>query len=105
MFAFALWDRKTRSLTLARDRLGIKPLYYAATPERDIFASQLKAFRAAPDCRPTIDDNAVVGYLRHAYITQPRTIYREADKLAPGHILTLRAGIAPVPHCLSVLRG
>src|SRR5262249_30680629 len=49
MFAFALWDRKTRSLTLARDRLGIKPLYYAATPERIIFASQLKAFRAAPD--------------------------------------------------------
>jgi asparagine synthase (glutamine-hydrolysing) len=64
MFAFALWDRKTRSLTLARDRLGIKPLYYAATPERVIFASQLKAFRAAPDWRPTIDDNAVVGYLR-----------------------------------------
>src|SRR5205085_4193286 len=56
MFAFALWDRKTRSLVLARDRLGIKPLYYAATPERVIFASQLKAFRGTPGWKPTIDD-------------------------------------------------
>ncbi len=105
MFAFALWDRKTRSLTLARDRLGIKPLYYAATPQRVIFASQLKAFRAAPDWRPTIDDDAVVGYLRHAYIAQPRTIYREAEKLAPGHILTLREGTTPLPKCFWDLRA
>jgi asparagine synthase (glutamine-hydrolysing) len=68
MFAFALSDRKTRSLILARDRLGIKPLYYAAMPGRVIFASQLKAFRATPDWKPTIDEDAVVGYLRHAYI-------------------------------------
>src|SRR6202023_4389187 len=67
MFAFALWDRKTRSLTLARDRLGIKPLYSAATPERVIFASQLKAFRAALVRRPTIHRDAVVAHLRHAY--------------------------------------
>src|SRR6266851_5908401 len=105
MFAFALWDRKTRSLTLARDRLGIKPLYYAATPQRVIFASQLKAFRAAPDWRPTIDDDAVVGYLRHAYIAQPRTIYREAEKIAPGHILTLREGTTPLPKCFWDLRA
>jgi asparagine synthase (glutamine-hydrolysing) len=83
MFAFALWDRKTRSLTLARDRLGIKPLYYAATPGALLFASQLKAFRPTPHWKPTIDADAVVGYLRHAYIAQPRTIYREAEKLAP----------------------
>jgi asparagine synthase (glutamine-hydrolysing) len=105
MFAFALWDRKTRSLTLARDRLGIKPLYYAATPERILFASQLKAFRPAPHWKPTIDEDAVVGYLRHAYIAQPRTIYREAEKLAPGHILTLRAGSTPSPKCFWDLRG
>jgi asparagine synthase (glutamine-hydrolysing) len=92
MFAFALWDRTTRTLTLARDRLGIKPLYYAATPERVLFASQLKAFRAVPGWKPAIDEDAVVGYLRHAYIGQPRTIYREAQKLAPGHIATLRSG-------------
>ena len=105
MFAFALWDRKTRSLTLARDRLGIKPLYYAATPERILFASQLKAFRPAPHWKPTIDEDAVVGYLRHAYIAQPRTIYREAEKLAPGHILTLREGSTPSPKCFWDLRG
>ena len=106
MFAFALWDRKTRSLILARDRLGIKPLYYAATPERVLFASQLKAFRAdARHWKPTIDADAVVGYLRHAYIAQPRTIYREAQKLAPGHILTLREGSMPSPKCFWDLRG
>ena len=105
MFAFALWDRKTRSLTLARDRLGIKPLYYAATPERILFASQLKAFRPTPHWKPTIDEDAVVGYLRHAYIAQPRTIYREAEKLAPGHILTLRGGSTPSPKCFWDLRG
>jgi asparagine synthase (glutamine-hydrolysing) len=105
MFAFALWDRKTRSLVLARDRLGIKPLYYAASPARVLFASQLKAFRAAPGWKPTIDEDAVVGYLRHAYVAQPRTIYREAEKLAPGHILTLREGTTPAPKCFWDLRG
>jgi asparagine synthase (glutamine-hydrolysing) len=105
MFAFALWDRRTRSLILARDRLGIKPLYYAATPERVLFASQLKAFRPTPHWKPTIDADAVVGYLRHAYIAQPRTIYREAEKLAPAHILTLREGSMPPPKCFWDLRG
>jgi asparagine synthase (glutamine-hydrolysing) len=105
MFAFALWDRATRTIVLARDRLGIKPLYYAATPERLLFASQLKAFRAAPRWCPTIDEDAVVGYLRHAYIAQPRSIYREAAKLAPGHILTLRAGAAARSKCFWDLRG
>jgi asparagine synthase (glutamine-hydrolysing) len=104
MFAFALWDRQTRTLVLARDRLGIKPLYYAAGPDRVLFASQLKAFRAFPDWRPTIDADAVVGYLRHAYIAQPRTIYREAEKLPPGHILTLRPGATPVSRCYWDLR-
>ena len=95
MFAFALWDRATRTLSLVRDRLGIKPLYYVATPKRLLFASQLRAFRAAPDWRPTIDEDAVVGFLRHSYIAQPRTIYREAAKLPPGHFLTLRCGRGP----------
>ena len=99
MFAFALWDRTTRTLSLVRDRLGIKPLYYAATPERLLFASQLRAFRAAPDWRPTIDEDAVVGFLRHSYIAQPRTIYREAAKLPPGHFLTLRCGRGPELKC------
>jgi asparagine synthase (glutamine-hydrolysing) len=105
MFAFALWDRSTRSLYLARDRLGIKPLYYAATSERVLFASELKALRAVPDWKPAIDDDAVAGFLRHAYIAQPRTIYREASKLPPGHILTLRHGRAAAPKCFWDLRG
>src|SRR5918992_1504229 len=105
MFAFALWDRSTRSLYLARDRLGIKPLYYAATSERVLFASELKALRAVPGWKPTIDDDAVAGFLRHAYIAQPRTIYREASKLPPGHILTLRQGRVPAPKCFWDLRS
>jgi asparagine synthase (glutamine-hydrolysing) len=105
MFALALWDRSTRTLHLVRDRLGIKPLYYAATPERVLFASELKAFRAVPGWKPTIDDDAVAGFLRHAYIAQPRTIYREAAKLPPGHILTLRPGRSPAPKCYWDLRG
>ena len=99
MFAFAFWDRTTRTLSLVRDRLGIKPLYYVATPERLLFASQLRAFRAAPDWSPTIDQDAVVGFLRHSYIAQPHTIYREAAKLPPGHILTLRSGRGPELKC------
>jgi asparagine synthase (glutamine-hydrolysing) len=105
MFAFALWDRERQTLTLARDRLGIKPLYYSATPERVLFASQLKAFRAFPSWEPTIDEDAIVGYLRHAYIAQPRTIYREAQKLAPGHLLTLRRDAAPAHTCFWDIRG
>ena len=62
MFAFALWDRTTRTLSLVRDRLGIKPLYYAATPEHILFASQLKALCAAPDWRRSIDEDAMVAF-------------------------------------------
>ncbi len=99
MFAFALWDRQTRTLSLARDRLGIKPLYYAAMPTRILFASQLKAFRAVPGWAPSVDADAIIGYLRLGYIAQPRTIYREAAKLPPGHILTARAGETPQLTC------
>jgi asparagine synthase (glutamine-hydrolysing) len=99
MFAFALWDRTTRTLWLARDRLGKKPLYYAASPERVLFASQLKAFRHAPGWSPSVDQDAVVEYLRLGYVAQPRSIYREAAKLPPGHILTLRAGQPPQLTC------
>ncbi len=105
MFAFALWDRATRTLWLVRDRLGIKPLYYAVSQDRVLFASQLKAFRAAADWQPTIDNDAVVGFLRHGYIAQPRTIYREAAKLPPGHILTLRPRLAPQLRCFWDVRS
>jgi asparagine synthase (glutamine-hydrolysing) len=99
MFAFALWDRQSRTLSLVRDRLGIKPLYYAVTPTQVLFASQLKALHGVSGWSPSVDSDAVVGYLRLGYIAQPHTIYREAAKLPPGHILTLSGGKAPQLTC------
>jgi asparagine synthase (glutamine-hydrolysing) len=105
MFAFGLWDCQTRTLALARDRLGIKPLYYAQTSEGVLFASQLKAFRAVPSWKPSIDRDAIAGYLRYAYVAQPHTIYSEARKLPPGHILTLRRGLPQEPKAFWDLRA
>jgi asparagine synthase (glutamine-hydrolysing) len=99
MFAFALWDRKTRTLTLGRDRLGIKPVYYADFGDRFLFGSELKALRADQSWRPALDLDAVVGYLRLGYVAQPRTIYRGASKLAPGHLLTVAPDAEPVLSC------
>ncbi len=87
MFAFALWDRKDRTLTLVRDRLGIKPLYWSLQNGRFLFASELKAFRAHPKWAPSIDRNAVAAYLRHNYIPAPHSIYEAAQKLSPGCML------------------
>jgi asparagine synthase (glutamine-hydrolysing) len=99
MFAFALWDRQEHVLALVRDRLGIKPLYYADLDSRVLFGSELKALRADRDWSPELDQDALAGYLRHSYVAAPRTIYREARKLPPGHILTLAPGRAPVLAC------
>src|SRR5262249_12947940 len=71
----------------------------AASRDRVLFASQLKAFRSAPSWSTEIDAHALVEYLRLGYIGQPRTIYRQAAKLPPGHILTLRAGEEPRLEC------
>jgi len=87
MFAIGLWDRKTKNLWLIRDRLGVKPLYYACDGTRLIFGSELKALRAAPDFAPTLDRDALVAYFRHADVPGPATIYREAKKLPPGTML------------------
>jgi asparagine synthase (glutamine-hydrolysing) len=95
MFAFALWDRHARTLTLVRDRLGIKPLYWAAFGDLFLFASELKALRAHPGWRPEIDRGALAAYLRFAYVPTPRTIYAGVSKLPPGCRLTVRAGEAP----------
>jgi asparagine synthase (glutamine-hydrolysing) len=95
MFAMGVWDRATRTLWLIRDRLGVKPLYYAHDGARLIFGSELKALRAVPDWRPTLDRDAMVAYLRHGYVPTPHTIYREARKLPPGAILEWREGSEP----------
>lgn len=89
MFAIALWDRRDRTLTLIRDRLGIKPLYWAKFDGLFMFASELKALRAHPGWTPRIDRGAVAAFMRRSYIPAPHTIYQGVHKLEPGTILTL----------------
>lgn len=89
MFAFALWDRKTRTLSLVRDRLGIKPLFYGWTASSFVFGSELKALRAYPDFEAEIDRDALAQYLRYNCVPTPRSIYRGVHKLLPGSVLTI----------------
>ena len=95
MFAIALWDRHARTLTLVRDRLGIKPLYWAKFGNLFLFGSELKALREHPGWTPSIDREAVAGFMRYNYIPAPNTIYRGVRKLEPGMFLTLRSGGEP----------
>jgi asparagine synthase (glutamine-hydrolysing) len=86
MFAFALWDRAERTLSLVRDRLGVKPLYYEQTANGVAFASELKALG-----RGEIDRDALALYVRYGYVPAPFSIYRGVRKLMPGTILTIGA--------------
>jgi len=93
MFALAVWDRNRRTLFLARDRLGIKPLHYATLTDGSLaFASELKALLAHPLFPREIDPLAVEDYLCFGYVPDPRTIFRAAKKLEPGRVLLLRRG-------------
>ncbi len=89
MFAFALWDRKTRALTLARDRLGIKPLYWGRRGSLLFFGSELKALRRHPGWQPEIDRDALSAFMRFGYVPAPFSIYRQVQKLEPGTLLVL----------------
>ncbi len=89
MFAFALWDHKERKLSLARDRVGIKPLYYGRAGRHFVFASELKALGAFPDFRGDIDRDALAMYMRHSYVPTPHCIYDGIHKLNAGSILTI----------------
>jgi asparagine synthase (glutamine-hydrolysing) len=89
MYAFALWDRETRTLYLARDRLGEKPLYYGWQGDSFLFGSELKAFKPHPAFRAEIDRDALTLFLRHGYIPAPHTIYRGIHKLPAGAYLAL----------------
>jgi asparagine synthase (glutamine-hydrolysing) len=90
MFAFAVWDDERRELFAARDRLGIKPLYYRVLPDGIAFASELKALLVLGT--PPIDRSAVRDFLFHGYVPAPKTIYQGIAKLPAGHSLTWRAG-------------
>jgi asparagine synthase (glutamine-hydrolysing) len=97
MFAFALYDRNRRSLFLARDRLGIKPLFYALLPGGEfVFGSELKVLKQHPALPRRVDARAVEEYFALGYVPEPRTIFRDVCKLPPGHTLLLERG-RPVP--------
>ena len=92
MFAFALWDAPARTLVLARDRIGIKPLYYAVLPDQIVFASELKALVEHPAIDRTLDLTALSRYLAHEYVPEPASIFRSIRKLPAGHWLTYTDG-------------
>ncbi|SOD39984.1 XrtA/PEP-CTERM system amidotransferase [Nitrosovibrio sp. Nv4] len=93
MFAFGLWDRNEQVLFLARDRLGIKPLYYSLLTDGTlIFGSELKTLLAHPDFIRDMDPHAIEDYFAYGYIPEPKTIFRQAFKLSPAHTLKLHSG-------------
>jgi asparagine synthase (glutamine-hydrolysing) len=92
MFSFALWDQKTGFLMLARDRVGIKPLYYCRTKDALLFASEIKAILSDPTVISEIDPHTVDSFLRLGYVSGERTLFGNIQKLRPGHYLTLSGG-------------
>lgn len=95
MFAIALYDREKKLLTLARDRIGEKPLYYGKVGNAFVFASDLGSIRALPEFDSPVDTPVLNIYFAHGYIPAPYTIYRDIKKLPPGSILTIRSPFVP----------
>ena len=96
MFAIALWDAPRRRLLLARDRFGIKPLYYRHVDDSLAYASELKALLQVPGFSRAVDPDALEAYLQLNWIPTPLTIFREARKLPAGHVLVWEGGRASV---------
>jgi asparagine synthase (glutamine-hydrolysing) len=92
IFAFALWDARSRSLLLARDGLGVKPLYYAQTADGFVFSSELKAVVQTPAVARTLDIDAVRQYTRFLWCPAPQTMLQNVHKLLPGHAALVVAG-------------
>jgi len=92
MFAFAVWDRETRTLTLARDRMGEKPLFYGTSGDLFLFGSELKALQAHPAFAAELDPDAIAAMLRYDYIPAPRTIWRNFFKLEAAHYIEISDG-------------
>src|SRR6185503_18992551 len=95
MFAFALWDRTRRRLLLARDRLGIKPLYWALTARELLFASEIKAILAATSAQPALNEAILPQYMASRYVAGEETFFRGVRKLLPGRTLTWSPGRPP----------
>ncbi|HPO15547.1 MAG TPA: asparagine synthase (glutamine-hydrolyzing) [Candidatus Hydrogenedentes bacterium] len=92
MFAFALWDTQTNTLLLARDPIGVKPLYYAEADGVLYFASEMKALLTAPGISREMDYEGLDDYLTYLYTVPPRTFFKQIRQLPPGHMATWRAG-------------
>ena len=92
MFAFAVWDSKDRRLFLARDRLGLKPLYYTEVAGSFLFASEIKALLTHPEINRQLDPVALDDYLTYLYVPAPRTIFRGINELPPAHWLERQDG-------------
>jgi asparagine synthase (glutamine-hydrolysing) len=92
MFAFAIWDTQRGELFLARDRLGIKPLYYTWKNGRLVFASEIKAIVEDPSFERAVDEQAVYDYVGYEFVPGPHTMFADVSKLQPGHTLRLRGG-------------
>src|SRR5439155_1524011 len=92
MFGLAVWNDATRTLVLARDRLGIKPVYYAVLPEGLVFASELKAMFEHPGVSRELDMQALSAYLAHDWVPAPRSMLKSVRKLPPGHRLIYAGG-------------
>jgi asparagine synthase (glutamine-hydrolysing) len=92
MFAFALWDESRRTLILARDRIGKKPLYYYLDGDKLVFASEIKAILRHPDLKLDIDHYAISDYLSLGYVPAPKSIYRFIRKVLPGHYVMWKDG-------------
>jgi len=95
MFAFAVWDRAGGTLTLARDRIGIKPLFWGRFGQLFVFASEIKGLRAHPGWTPEIDRASLCAYMRWGHVPAPFCIYRGLHKLVPGEFLVLAPGGEP----------
>jgi len=95
IFAFAIWDDQRKRLLLARDRLGLKPMYYATTETGLVFASEIKALFASGMVKPRLDESRVPEYLTYGRVLPPNTLFKGVRKLEPGHVLEYASGEIP----------
>lgn len=93
MFAFGIWDRRAQTMFLARDHVGVKPMFYSLLPSGlFVFGSELKSIMTFPELSRALNPRAVEDYFAYGYVPEPNTIFNNAYKLSPGHAITLKVG-------------